>query len=146
MQDAYRDPLRKILCKYDDMWDGLLGEINVVEHSIYINPGAKPVIYALTEHFHPPASLFPTDSGELYTTSSSIQHNMSTHRPVWWSERRMSITEGIILRPFKTSTTYLSWMNQLTPLVMQLSSRLWIPTEDIIKYLLMILTSIRQPS
>lgn len=37
--DAYREPLRKMPLKYDYVWDGLLGEINVVKDSIDLNPG-----------------------------------------------------------------------------------------------------------
>lgn len=33
-----------MLLKYDDMWDGRLGEINFVKHRIYLIHGAKPVI------------------------------------------------------------------------------------------------------
>ena len=40
--DRYRERLRAILLKHDDMWDGHLGEITAVQHHIDLKPGARP--------------------------------------------------------------------------------------------------------
>ena len=40
--EVHRLRLRRLLLKYDGMWDGKLGEINVVKHRIDLKPGSKP--------------------------------------------------------------------------------------------------------
>lgn len=41
---SFREPLRGILTRNDSMWDGRLGEINIVKHRIYLAPGTRPHI------------------------------------------------------------------------------------------------------
>lgn len=38
MPYAYFDSFCKMFSKYDNMWDGRLGELNVVKHRIYLTP------------------------------------------------------------------------------------------------------------
>ena len=41
--EQHRARLRKLLRKYSSMWDGSLGETNMTEHSIELQPGTKPI-------------------------------------------------------------------------------------------------------
>lgn len=42
--NAYREPLKKMLLKYYDMWEGCLGYIKVVKHGIDLNDSANTVM------------------------------------------------------------------------------------------------------
>ena len=43
LNSGLRTRLRNMLRKYEDMWDGSLGEINVTEHHIDLIPGSRPI-------------------------------------------------------------------------------------------------------
>lgn len=41
---AYLEPLRKMLLRYERMWDGRISEINIVKNRIDLAPEARPHI------------------------------------------------------------------------------------------------------
>lgn len=43
--EGHRERLKGVLTKFDDMWDGHRGEMNIMSHKISLEPGAEPVTH-----------------------------------------------------------------------------------------------------